>query len=129
MVTDPIADLLVRIQNASRVGHARVVMPSSKMKLAVLSVLQKEGYVAEAAKSKKNNTINIDLAYSADGKPMVHGFARRSKPSRRMYAGTRDIRPVKRGHGILVLSTPEGILTGKEAKEKRIGGEMLFEIW
>ncbi len=128
MVTDPIADLLVRIQNASRVGHAHIMIPASKLKHAVATVLAREGYIAEVAKSKKTNSLQIDLAYK-ENRPVMTGFKRISKPSRRMYAGTRDLKPVKRGHGLLVLSTPAGILTGKEAREKRVGGETLFEIW
>jgi len=129
MVTDPIADMLVRIKNASMVGASSISLPTSKMKVAIATLLQKEGYVAGTGKSKKGNMLQVELAYRADRTPVMTGFKRVSKPSRRMYAGTRDIRPVKRGHGLLVLSTPAGVLTGKEAHTKRVGGEMLFEIW
>ena len=128
MVTDPIADLLVRIKNASQVGKERVSLPYSQIKFAIAQILAREGYVAEVEKSKKTGELSITLSYQA-GRPVLSGVKRISKPSRRMYLGVRDVKPVKHGRGLLVLSTPAGILTGKEAKEKRIGGEALFEIW
>lgn len=126
MMSDPIADMLVRLQNASRAGHADVSMPYSALKAAVAKVLMSEGYVADA--SKKDNALTMSLKYNA-GRPVIHGIKRLSKPSRRQYIGVRDVRPVKRGHGLLVLSTPAGVLSGKEARVKRAGGEALFEIW
>lgn len=126
MVTDPIADLLIRLQNASRVGHTAVTMPFSRMKHAVAEVLAKEGYVE--APSHKNYSLVIPLRYAA-GAPAITGVKRLSKPSRRTYLGVRDVRSVKRGHGLLVLSTPKGIMTGAEARKQRVGGEALFEIW
>lgn len=127
MITDPIADLLVRIRNAGLVKKVSVVVPASKMTTAVATVLEKEGYLAGVAK-KKVGPMTLTLAYK-NGQPVISGSKRISKPSRRMYMGVRDIKPVKRGHGLLVLSTPAGILTGKQAREKRVGGEVLFEIW
>jgi len=126
MVNDPIADLLVRLQNASRVGKAEVALPFSKMKRAIADVLSKEGYVGST--DQKNHSLVIALSYK-DGSPAITGVKRISKPSRRMYMGVRDVRPVKRGHGLLVLSTPKGIMTGAQARAARIGGEALFEIW
>lgn len=126
MVNDPIADLLVRLQNASRVGHAHVTVPFSRIKQDIAAVLSKEGYVGAA--DKKNHTLVIPLSYK-NGKPVITGTKRVSKPSRRMYFGVRDIRPVKRGHGLLVLSTPKGVMTGAQARTERLGGEILFEIW
>jgi small subunit ribosomal protein S8 len=126
MVNDPISDLLVRLQNASRVGKASISVPFSQMKFAIANVLSKEGYVNST--DKKEYSITINLNYKA-GQPVITGTKRISKPSRRMYMGTRDVRPVKRGHGLLVLSTPKGILTGAQARAERVGGEALFEIW
>lgn len=126
MVNDPISDLLVRLQNASRVGKTSVSVPFSKMKEAIAVVLSKEGYIGEA--DKKNHTLTIPLSYK-NGTPVITGVKRVSKPSRRMYMGVRDVRPVKRGHGLLVLSTPKGIMTGNQARAERVGGEVLFEIW
>jgi small subunit ribosomal protein S8 len=126
MVTDPIADLLVRLQNASRVGHARVSLPYSRIKHDIAKILNAQGYVGDIA--KKEHTLTIELRYNA-GVPVIAGAKRISKPSRRMYLGVHDVRPVKRGKGLLVLSTPAGVLSGKEAQAKRVGGEALFEIW
>ena len=99
--------------------------------MAIAQVLERAGYVSEV--SKKSITsgaqeLSITLSYK-NGRPAVSGFKRISKPSRRLYMGVRDVHPVKRGRGLLVLSTPEGIVTGKEAQTKRVGGEVLFEIW
>ena len=127
MVTDPISDFLVRIHNASMVGKDSVSVPSSKMVRSVADVLAREGYLGEVDKSK-NNALEVTLSYK-NGRPAINGVKRISKLSRRMYIGVRDLRPVKHGHGLLVLSTPAGIVTGKEAREKRVGGEVLFEIW
>lgn len=128
MVNDPISDMLVRLQNASMVGKLRVTLPRSAIKLAIADILAREGYVGEVDKKSKDINFSITLVYK-NNRPAFGGFKRISKPSRRMYLGVRDVKPVKRGHGTLVLSTPAGILTGKEAQVKRVGGEALFEIW
>ncbi len=128
MVTDPISDMLVRLQNASRVGKIAVEMPYSRMKQAIAEILSREGYIGEVDKKKKTLTLSIPLVYK-NGRPAINGVKRVSKPSRRMYIGVREVHSVKRGNGLLVLSTPAGVMTGKEAKVKRVGGEVLFEIW
>lgn len=129
MVTDSISDFIIRLQNASRAGKETVSLPFSQMKFAIAEILEREGYIASVdKKSKKGGVLSVVLAYK-DGKPTIQGVKRISKPSRRIYMGVRDVRPVKRGHGLLVLSTPVGIATGKEAQIKRVGGEALFEIW
>ncbi len=129
MVTDPIADYLIRLQNALRARKETVSIPSSKMTRALSEVLAREGYIGEVDdQSKKTRSLSIALTYK-NGRPAINGAKRISKPSRRLYMGVRDIKPVKRGHGLLVLSTPAGIVTGKEARQKRVGGEVLFEIW
>lgn len=127
MVTDPISDFLVRLQNASMARKERVSMPFSQMKRSIAEILVREGYVEEVD-GKGAGSLTISLTYR-NGRPAISGIKRISKPSRRLYLGVRDLRPVKRGHGLMLLSTPAGILTGKEAKEKRVGGEALFEIW
>ena len=103
-------------------------LPASKMKFAVAEVLAREGYLAEVEKPKKLAPMVVTLAFKG-GKPAISGVKRVSKPSRRMYMGVRDVRTVKSGHGLLLLSTPKGILTGREAQDARVGGEVLFEIW
>src|ERR1700757_2053553 len=126
MVTDPISDFLIRLQNASMVRKDTVSLPYSGVKAAIAKVLEREGYITDV--KKKDNTLACSLVYKS-GRPAINGVKRISKPSRRMYMGVRDIHPVKRGHGLVLLSTPQGIMTGKEASEARVGGEILFEIW
>ena len=129
MVTDPISDFIIRLQNASRAKKEVVSLPFSQLKLAIAQVLERAGYIAEIdKKSKPGAPLSVTLSYK-DGQPSISGVKRLSKPSRRTYLGVRDVRPVKRGHGLLVLSTPAGVMSGKEAREKKVGGEALFEIW
>jgi small subunit ribosomal protein S8 len=131
MVTDPISDFLIRLQNASMARKVDVSLPLSQMKLSIAKILEREGYVAnvgEKAKPEGGRTLTCSLIYK-NGRPAISGVKRISKPSRRMYMGVRELRPIKRGHGLLVLSTPAGVLTGKEARLKQVGGEALFEIW
>ena len=128
---DPIADMIIRIKNASNTGKKTVSFPYSNMKMSVADVLHKEGFIGPVAKKGKKEggkVIEVELLYT-DKAPRVRGTQRLSKNSRRMYLGSRDIRPVKRGFGRLILSTPKGILTGKEARKEGIGGEALFSIW
>lgn len=109
------------------VGKASVSLPFSQMKLSIAEILTREGYLAGIDKKKPHN-LTVSLVYK-NGRPAISGVKRISKPSRRLYMGVREIKPIKRGYGLLVLSTPAGILTGKEAHTKRVGGEALFEIW
>lgn len=109
------------------VGKESVSLPYSQMKLSIAEILAREGYLAGVEKKKEHN-FTVSLVYK-NGRPAISGVKRISKPSRRFYLGVHDIKPVKRGHGLLVLSTPAGVLTGKEARTKRVGGEALFEIW
>ena len=131
MITDPIADFLIQIQNAARAGKSEVVLPFSKMKLAVANVLKQEGYLSRVEKKGKDATamLGVELVFDENGTPNLQGTKRISKPSRRVYMGADDVQPVRYGHGLVILSTPEGILTGKQARKKGVGGEVLFEIW
>lgn len=132
MVTDPVSDLLIRIKNASAVRHEVVTMPYSKMLFSVGEALKRHGYIAGITKKGKKTTakdIEITLLYSEKREPKVQGVERLSKPSRRLYCGVRDIKPVRNGYGLLMLSTPKGILSGSEARKEAVGGEMLFKIW
>jgi small subunit ribosomal protein S8 len=130
MSMDPIADFLVALKNASKVSHESVVMPYSKVKHALSRTLHESGYIAgfEKAKREGKDVIKVTLAYR-DGTPRITDVARVSKPSRRVYVGVRDIRPVKFGHGLLVLSTPKGILTSDQALKERVGGEAVCKLW
>ena len=128
MVTDPISDFIIRLQNASRVKHEQLSLPFSQIKFAIAKLLEREGYLADVAKPKKGEQLSVNLVYK-NGTPAIAGVKRISKPSRRVYLGAHALRPVKHGHGLLLLSTPEGILTGKDAHKQNVGGEALFEIW
>ncbi|MAG12372.1 30S ribosomal protein S8 [bacterium] len=127
---DPIADMITRIQNA---GHAKkevTIIPYSKVKFAIANLLLKEGYVTFVNRKgrKERKLLELGIAYE-DGEPKVHGITRVSKLSRRTYAGFRDVGSVRQGRGDFILSTPQGIITGKEARRNKIGGEVLFKIW
>ena len=131
MVTDPVADSIIRLQNAGAVGHTQVVLPYSKMRETIMDVLSKAGFVGTVEKQgkKENKTIVVNLLTKADGSPRISRVRRISKPSRRIYRGVKDVHQVRNGVGALVLSTPQGIMTDKEAREANVGGEALFEIY
>lgn len=131
MVGDTIGDLIIRLKNAGVVGKATVSVPHSKLRKAILDKLVAAGYIASATEKGKQvqeKTLEVTLSYE-NGTPRISGVKRISKPGRRLYIGVADINPVKFGKGHLILSTPAGILTGEEAKEKQVGGEQLFMIW
>lgn len=130
MVTDPIADFINRIKTAQMAGLPSILVPFSKLKFEIAELLVRENYALKVEKKGKKTKkyLNVFLKYN-DGKPEVEGVMRLSKPSRRTYLKVSDIRAVKNGHGLLVLSTPKGLMTGKEAKKEKIGGEALFSIW
>lgn len=130
MVNDKISDVLIRIKNAGRVGKKSIVVPHSKMVLSIAEALLKSGFVSSVTKKGKKikKTIEIELVYEK-GKPKVTYTQRLSKLSQRVYFGYRDIKPVRNGYGLLVLSTPKGIMSGSEARKENVGGEVLFKIW
>ncbi|MEY4045878.1 MAG: 30S ribosomal protein S8 [Candidatus Limnocylindrus sp.] len=130
-VTDPIADMLTRIRNASRARHAEVLVPSSKLKVQMARILVDEGYIAAAVQtgSKPEDFIKLTLKY-VDGKvPVVSGLKRVSKPGLRVYAGKTEIPRVLGGLGTVIVSTSKGIMTGKQAHKAELGGEILAFIW
>ncbi len=131
MVSDPVADLIVRLTNAGAVGHATVSVPFSNFKYAIAEKLKDTGYVKSIEKKGKKvkKTLDITLKYDEAGVHAINGVKRVSKPGRRMYKSTNEITPVRYGFGALVLSTPKGIKTDKEARKEKVGGEALFEIW
>jgi|SRR3989344_1576251 len=127
---DPIADMIVRIKNASDSKKESVVFPYSKLKLAILDALLKEGFVKSFGKKGKKVVKFIEVGLvSGEGVPRIHGVERVSKSSKRIYHKSKDIRKVRSGMGALILSTPKGIMTDKQAKEAGVGGEALFKIW
>lgn len=126
MITDSIADMLTRIRNAHLALHKEVSVPSSKMKQSIAAILKQEGYVEGVTQGEKD--IVISLKYHK-GKPAILGLKRVSKPGRRVYVGSSDIPRVQNGLGICILSTSHGVLDGVTAQEKKVGGELLCEIW
>lgn len=128
MVTDPVADLITRIKNAGKVRKESVLLPYSKLKEAIANVLVSEGYVKSASKKKTSPTLEVVLNYH-NGESKVKDVQRISKSSRRVYKGFEEIHPTKGGFGKLILSTPKGILTDRQAIKERVGGEVLFKIW
>ena len=122
--------MLNGIKNANRALRETVVVPHSKLSLAILEKLSKEGYVGAIERKTRRGRPILEVALiSTDRTPKVSEVTRISKPSRRMYAGVHDIKSVKNGRGMMVLSTPKGILTDKEARKEHVGGEILFSIW
>ena len=127
---DPISDLIIQIKNANAIGKETAVVPYSKMKEAVLVLLEKEGYIKSIEKRGKkiHKSIEIALAYDEYG-PKVKGVERISKLSRRLYSGVKGLKPVMQGQGIMVLSTPKGIMSDFQARKEKVGGELLFKVW
>ncbi len=130
MVIDPIADFIVRIKNAGDANKASVSIPYSALKENIAHTLLKGGYITSVDVQGKKiaKTLEIGIAY-VDSMPRVHGIDRISKPSRRIYQKSKDIRLFKSGFGNTVLSTPQGILLDVDAKKAKVGGEILFKIW
>jgi len=129
-VTDPIADMLTRIRNAIMADHDSVLVPSSKIKLSIIKILEEEGFVDryEVLKGKPQPMMKVHLKY-IDGRPAILGLERASKPGLRVYAGRREIPRVYGGLGIAILSTSKGIMTGQEAWQQHLGGEILCYVW
>jgi Ribosomal protein S8 len=131
LVTDPIADMLTRIRNGLTAKHATVDVPASKMKLAIAEILKSEGYIAdfEYIESEVQGTIKITLKYAGKNKKVITGLKRISKPGLRVYASSDKIPLVLNGMGIAILSTSQGIMTDKQARQANCGGEVLAYVW
>ena len=131
VTTDPIADMLVRIKNAGAAGKSAVSIPYSAVKMEIAEVLLKNGLLKSVEKNgrKVKKTIEAELLINSSDKPKIQGLKRISKPGRRVYYGVSDIKPIRHGYGLLVLSTPKGVLSGDEARKNKVGGEALFAIW
>jgi len=130
-MTDPISDMIIRIKNAAMAGNDVVSMPYSKIKSAIAGKLKQRGIVVDFTVRGKGaiKTLELDLARDEKGSYKFTDVRRVSKPGRRIYFGVNDIRGVMGGTGVLVMSTPKGVLLGHEARLERVGGEPLFEIW
>ncbi len=129
--TDPIADMLTRIRNATMAKHEFVLIPWSKMKIAIVKILKEEGFVDnyEVLRGKPGRMIKISLKYTAKKQPAILGLRRISKPSLRVYVQRSEIPRVYGGLGIAILSTPKGVMIGQQAWKQRLGGELLCHVW
>ncbi len=131
MINDPIADMLTRIRNAFMVRQKQVVIPGSKVKIALARILKEEGFIKdfEVTKDVPQPQLRIVLKYDRDRKSVITGLLRVSKPGRRVYVKRSEIPWVLSGLGVAVLSTPQGIMTGQKARRLGLGGEVLCYIW
>ena len=130
-MTDPIADMLTRIRNALKASHEQVDIPSSKIKISIAKVLKAEGYVRnfKVISDGRHRLIRVFLKYDENGVPIIGGVKRVSKPSCRVYAGYDEIPKVLNGYGVNIISTSKGLLTDREARKLRVGGEILCSLW
>jgi len=127
---DTISDMIIRIKNAGGAGHDRVLVPYSKFRHSIVEVLKKENFIKSVeTESKKGKKMLAVELFMENRVPKIKGVKRISKPSRRIYKKSSDIRAVKNGYGALILSTSQGIMSGREAKKSQLGGEALFSIW
>ena len=131
MVTDPIADMLTRIRNALVARHDFTDVPSSRVKVSLAKVLRQEGYILgfEERAEGVGRMIRVNLAYADTREPMIAGLQRVSKPGLRVYAGSGEVPRVYGGLGVAIMSTPQGVMTGKEARKRGVGGEVLCYVW
>lgn len=132
-MTDPIADMLTRIRNANQSMHDTVRMPASKVKESLAAILEREGYIAEwrsyEAEGRPGKVLEIDLKYAADRRRTISGLRRVSKPGLRVYARADKLPRVLGGLGVAVVSTSQGLMSDREARQKRVGGEVLCYVW
>jgi small subunit ribosomal protein S8 len=131
VITDPIADMLTRIRNAGLARKPETTMPSSKILVAIAKIMQQEGYIRGWAvdEGKPYNTLTIYLKYGADRRHSIREIKRISKPGLRVYGGKNELPRVKNGLGITIVSTPQGVITGQEARRRGIGGEVLCTVY
>ncbi len=131
-MTDPISDLLTRIRNAQMVNHDRLAVPGSNLKVEVCRIMKEQGYIdsyEEEGDDPISRKINIVLKYNPNGDPAIRRMQRVSSPGRRVYRAADDLKPVLNGLGVGIVSTSKGLLTDSEARDQRVGGEVLCEIW
>ncbi|MCW5880490.1 MAG: 30S ribosomal protein S8 [Anaerolineae bacterium] len=130
-ISDPIADMLTRLRNGALARHAFVVMPSSKMKEAIAAILKSEGFIQdyEVYVDGVKKTLRVQLKYTQERQPVMTGLKRISRPGRRVYSSREEIPLVLSGMGIAIMSTPKGVMTGKDARRQGVGGEVLAYVW
>lgn len=130
-VSDPIADMLTKIRNASQARHEKVDVSTSNMKLQIVKIMKNEGFIKNFKKVQKDNLsfIRIYLKYDESEAPVIHGLERISTPGRRVYSGYKDMPRVYNGYGVVVVSSSSGVITGRKAAENKVGGELICTIW
>ena len=130
-MTDPIADMLTRLRNALAIQRARVMMPASGMKKQIADVLRREGYIDdyEINADGVQGQLVLHLRYTQDGESVIRGLKRESKPGRRLYYKVKEIQRVLNGTGIGIYTTPSGVLSDRECRERHVGGEMIATVW
>ena len=130
-ISDPIADMLTIIRNGGKAGLSKVDIPGSKIKREMVRVLKEQGYIKDYKflENETQGVIRVALKYVSEGEPTIFGIQRVSKPSCRVYAKSKNIKPVLNGLGISIISTSKGLMTDKQAKEAKVGGEILCNVW
>lgn len=130
-MNDPIADMLTRIRNASSAGHKRVDVPHSRIKEAMAGILKSEGYIDDSKTVEKGEFrfLRIRLRYDDEGVSFITGLSRVSRPGKRVYTGYKEVPRVMGGLGVTILSTPRGLMSGRDARKNGVGGEILCSIW
>jgi len=129
-MTDPIADMLTRIRNAQRANHTNVQMPSSNFKLAIAKILKKEGYIEDVIQYKKGFKVTLEVVLKkSDNRYAISEIQRVSTPGQRVYVRKNKIPKILNGYGLAIISTSMGLMTNEDAKQKGLGGEIVFKIW
>ena len=129
-MTDPIADMLTRIRNAQRANHTKVQMPSSNFKLAIAKILKKEGYIEDVVQYKKGFKVTLEVVLKKnEEKYAISEIQRVSTPGQRVYVRKNRIPKILNGYGLAIISTPQGLMTNEDAKERGLGGEIVFKVW
>jgi small subunit ribosomal protein S8 len=127
---DPLSNMIVAIKNAGTAGHDSVSVPHSKMKESIASVLEKEGFIKGFSKKMHKGKPMLDISLFVEGRqPKIKGVKRVSKTSKRIYKKSSELRPVRSGYGLMIITTPEGVMSALDAKRAKLGGEVLFTIW
>ncbi len=131
MMTDPIADMLTRIRNANSIRRKRVSMPASRMRVGIAEVLKQEGFVStyQVTEGKPASTLTVELKFGDDGEYVIRHIERISSPGCRVYSSVEELKPVLRGQGIHVVSTPKGVISDRKARELGVGGEVLAKVY
>ena len=130
-VSDPIADMLTKVRNASSIGHETVNIPASKLKWEIIRILKDEGYIKDYKKDSEGgfDTIRVFLKYDDGEHGVIHGIEKISTPGRRVYSGYRNMPRVFNGYGTIIVSTSKGVVTGRHAKANQLGGELICKVW